>query len=100
MFKKHALKTFVFLFNLTAAALGVFLIKNQADKNNQPVTEKTVENVPIDEVVMNAQSSIVSDREQKLRDLNTSPKALTKTNTTTTTTTTTTQPTTTKTKTS
>lgn len=89
MIKKHILKVFVFLFNLSAVALGAFLIKSQSDIQNSPKTEKLAETVPISDDVLDMQNQIASDREAKLRDLNTSPKDIKKINTTTTTTTTT-----------
>jgi hypothetical protein len=96
MIKKHILKILVFITNISLAALGVCFLKSQADKKTTLDIQENTETVPVSQDVSVSQDKITADREQKLRDLNTSPKESKKVDvgTTTTTTTSTTKPTT------
>jgi hypothetical protein len=75
---------------LAIAVLGVFFIKNEADKKEALSSDKKTELIPIGQEVISAQEKIAADREQKLRDLNTAPKITKKIDATKTTTITTT----------
>jgi hypothetical protein len=90
MIKKHILKILVFITNLSLAVSGILFIKNQADKKTALNTKENAEIVPLSQDIMDAQDKISADREQKLRDLNISPKETRKVDVGTTTTTTTT----------
>jgi hypothetical protein len=95
MIKKHILKILVFFTNVSLAALGICFIKNQDDKKAEIKTLENTEIVPISQEVVDTQNEIASDREQKLRDLNTQAKETKRVDVgkTTTTTTTTKKPT-------
>ena len=77
-------------FNIAVTALVAFAIKNSEDEKR---VEKRVEEESkiqqIEQKVLDAQNQISTDRENRLRDLNASPKELKRLDTTTTTTTTT-----------
>jgi hypothetical protein len=64
----------VFLFNVSLAALAFFVIKDQDKNKKEVIEEKSEEVFPVNEKVIVIQGEINSDREQKLRDLNTTPK--------------------------
>jgi hypothetical protein len=100
MIKKHMLKVMVFVTNLAMAGLGLCFIKNEAEKKAALNAEEKIELIPINQEISSVQEKIALDREQKLRNLNTQPKATKKIEATTTTTTTTEDKSTTKTKTS
>jgi TolA-binding protein len=78
------------LFNVAITALIVFAIKSSEDEK---LVEKGVEEESkiqqIEKKVLDSQNQISTDRENRLRDLNASPKELKRIDTTTTTTTTT-----------
>ncbi|HBI17244.1 MAG TPA: hypothetical protein DDY52_03830 [Candidatus Moranbacteria bacterium] len=87
--KKHGYKIGVFIINVLIVALAVCGMKDR-DKNRFSLENKIEENInPVDIKVQEAQSKIALERENKLRDLNTSPKAIEQQNTITTKTTTT-----------
>lgn len=84
--KKHCQKIFVFIVNILLVILLVLGIKENA-KNN-PATEITKRDTstPVDGSILQTQSDIATDRENKLRSLNNSPKSITQNSRTTTTT--------------
>ncbi|EKE20696.1 MAG: hypothetical protein ACD_7C00503G0014 [uncultured bacterium] len=87
--KKHGYKIGVFVVNILIVALAICGMKDR-DKNKFSLENKTEENVvPIDATVASIQNKIATERENKLRDLNTAPKAIEQQNTVTTKTTTT-----------
>ena len=82
--KKHGYKIGVFVINVLIVALAVCGMKDR-DKNRFSLENKIEENInPVDMKIREAQSKIALERENKLRDLNTSPKAIEQQNTTTT----------------
>lgn len=88
MVKKHIIKVLVFITNVSLAALGICFIKNQDDKKAELKTLENTEIVPMSQEVVDTQNEIASDREQKLRDLNSQAKETKKVDATKTTTTT------------
>jgi hypothetical protein len=79
----------VFIINVLLMFLGYQFIKDK-DKNRQISLEENSKNFEaISKDILNAQNEIVTDRENKLRDLNNSPKDVQQNQTTTDTTTTT-----------
>ena len=83
----------LFLFNATLAALIVFLIKHDGDiKKQEQQKEDSVNQELQKEKLINNQQIVSTDRENLLRDLNTTAKEQKKIETTTTTTTTTPEP--------
>ncbi|GEM_PF-1204212 len=83
--KKHCQKIFVFIINLSVIVFIVFGIK-ESNKNKfitQTVSSDTTS--PVDSGILQVQSNIATDRENKLRSLNNSPKTVVQTNQTTTT---------------
>lgn len=91
MFKKYIFKFFVFTTNFSIAILGILFLKNQSDQKAGEKNELKKEVVPISAEILAVQEQISADREQKLRDLNTSPNEIKKIDTAKTTTTTTTE---------
>jgi len=81
----------IFSFNLLAAGLIVLGIKHQDEKRLESDSfSQDLAEIPVDQKLLNSQNMISTDRENKLRGLNTDPKELKQVDTTTTTTTTTT----------
>lgn len=80
----------LFLVNLLVGGLIVLGIRHQDEDRlrSQELSEDS-NVVPVDQNILDMQNRIATDRENKLRDLNTAPKELKKIDTTTTTTTTT-----------
>jgi len=90
--KEHLQKVAIFTVNLMIVGLIICGIKEK-DKNNISLQSESKEDVtPIDSRVANLQNQIATDRENKLRDLNSAPKEIQKLDTTTTKTTTTPAP--------
>ncbi|MGW8185022.1 MAG: hypothetical protein ACWGHO_02850 [Candidatus Moraniibacteriota bacterium] len=86
--KKHGYKIGVFVINVLIVALAICAMKDR-DKNKFSLENEIQENIdPVDISIQEAQSKIAAERENKLRDLNTAPKAIEQQNTTTTKTTT------------
>lgn len=74
--KKHAWSFTVFFINGLLLLLGYQTIKN-SDKNNVAVVQDSqVEIKPLDQKTIDAQNKINTDRENKLRNLNNSPKQI------------------------
>ncbi len=91
--KKYTNKILVFFINALLVVVAVLFIKDK-DKNNVSFENKSeTEIVPVDPYVLSLQNVVATNRENKLRDLNTSPKTIEQKKTTTTTTTTTPDPT-------
>lgn len=91
--KCRLLSYFILLFNVALVGVLTFFIKNQnEDKLVTENYDESLELIPSSEKVRDANNQIITDRENKLRDLNISPKELKQLETTTTTTTTTTTP--------
>jgi hypothetical protein len=90
-FVKHTNKILVFVINILVLIIGVFVIKS---KNNDVAVQvsTTTDMSPVNPEVLASQEAIVLDRENKLRDLNSSPKQIQQNNVITTTTTTATTP--------
>lgn len=87
--KKHGYKIGVFVINVLIVALAVCGMKDR-DKNKFSLENKIEENIdPVNVTIQEVQSKIALERENKLRDLNTAPKAIQQQNTITTKTTTT-----------
>ena len=82
--KKHGYKIGVFVINMLMVALAICGMKDR-DKNKFSLENEVRENInPVDINIQEAQSKIATERENKLRDLNTAPKAIEQQNTTTT----------------
>jgi hypothetical protein len=83
--KKHGQKIFVFGVNLLIVALIICGIKDK-DKNKIAFQDKSEESiVPVNADILELQNKIATDRENKLRDINGSPKDIKQENITTTT---------------
>jgi len=80
--KKHCQKIFIFIINLLIIILIVFGIKENT-ANSAQKTEENDTTTPVDNSILQTQSDIATDRENKLRSLNTSPKNVTQTKRTT-----------------
>lgn len=81
------------LFNVALAGVLTFFIKHQNEDNLlKDAYDESSELIPPSQDVRDANNKITTDRENKLRDLNSSPKELKQVETTTTTTTTTETP--------
>ncbi len=91
--KSFASKTVFFVTNCLAALVIVFLIKEDAQKDQTLVTDEETSFTPVDETVSEKQSQIVAERENRLRQLNNTPKEIKQEAITTTTTTKTPDPT-------
>jgi hypothetical protein len=90
--KKYIYSAFVFLLNVLLMLFGYLAIK-QSDKGRlAKIEENNRELKEISPAVYNAQNEIATDRENKLRNLNNTPKAIKQKQTTTTTQSTTTKP--------
>lgn len=86
--KKHGYKIGVFVINILIVALAICGMKDR-EKNKFSLENEVQENInPVDVNIREAQNKIATERENKLRDLNTAPKAIEQQNTTTTKTTT------------
>lgn len=95
--KKHGYKIGVFVINILIVALAICGMKDR-EKNKFSLENEVQENInPVDVNIREAQNKIATERENKLRDLNTAPKAIEQQNTTTTKTTVVPPPATTKT---
>lgn len=87
--KKHAWSSAVFLINILLLLLGYQAIKS-SDKNAVAVVQNNQTEVkPLSRETVAAQNKITTDRENKLRNLNNSPKQIKQNQITTQTTTTT-----------
>lgn len=87
--KKGIGKVLVFVINILLMVIGVLAIKEHDQKRlTQEATDSTTEQSAADSNLMNAQSAISTDRENKLRNLNNTPSQLSQQDTTTKTTTT------------
>ncbi|MFA5993580.1 MAG: hypothetical protein WC823_01320 [Parcubacteria group bacterium] len=74
--KEHSSKIFVFVVNALIVTLIVFGIR-EASRNNFSTGSTTTETTaPVANDVAQLQADIVTDRENKLRDLNTAPKTV------------------------
>lgn len=90
--KKHGYKIGVFIINILIVALAICGLRSK-DKSNLSLENKFEENiVPVSADIQKIQNKISIERENKLRDLNSSPKAIEQQNTTTTKTTVTPEP--------
>src|SRR5665647_2739651 len=86
--KKHAWSFTVFLINILLLLLGYHTIKS-SDKNVLAIGQNSQTQVqPLSQETVNAQNKINTDRENKLRNLNNSPKQIKQNQVTTQTTTT------------
>jgi hypothetical protein len=83
--QKHLNKILVFIINLLLMVIAVLIIKNQDQKNLAIKTETDSTTNPIDRGVLDAQTAISTDRENKLRALNGTPQEFKKQQITTTT---------------
>jgi hypothetical protein len=82
--KKHGYKIGVFVINLLIVALAICGMKDR-DKNKFSTESEVKEDFnPVDASIQEVQSKIATERENKLRDLNTAPKVVEQQNTTTT----------------
>jgi len=82
--KKHGYKMGVFVINILIVALAICGMKDR-DKSKFSLENEVQENInPVDVNIREAQNKIAAERENKLRDLNTAPKAIEQQNTTTT----------------
>ena len=80
---KNAFSVAVFIINVLLVVLGYQFIKS-ADPNSKVLKEEQQTQMqPIDQKILNAQSRIATDRENKLRKLNNSPKVVKQNQTTT-----------------
>lgn len=84
--KKHCQKIFVFIINILLIVLIVLGVKENAKDNVVTEVAKSDTSAPIDGNILQSQADIVTDRENKLRSLNNSPKRITQNSRTTTTT--------------
>jgi hypothetical protein len=90
--KEHLQKVSIFVINLLIVGLIVCGIKEK-DKNNISLQNESREDLsPVATDVLELQNKIATDRENKLRDLNTTPKQIEQQDTTTTKTTVTPEP--------
>ncbi len=90
-FAKHTNKILVFVINILLVVVGSFVIKNKDNHTSIEIdTEKDLS--PVSSDILADQEKIAVDRENKLRDLNSSPKEIQQKEITTTTTTATTTP--------
>lgn len=82
--KKHSCKIGIFVVNILIIALAICGLRDR-DKNRFSLENKTEENIaPVDASILDMQNKIATERENRLRDLNTAPKAIEQQNTTTT----------------
>lgn len=98
--KKHSCSAVVFVINILLVVLGYQAIKSNDPKNVISKEDISTTIQPVGQEVLDVQNKLATDRENKLRDLNTAPKAIKQNQTTTNTITTTPAKATTKTKTS
>jgi hypothetical protein len=88
---KHTNKILVLVINILLVIVGSFIIKNRDNHTSVEVdTEKDLS--PLSSDILADQDKIATDRENKLRDLNSAPKEIQQKEITTTTTTATTTP--------
>ncbi|MFA7319383.1 MAG: hypothetical protein WC022_02190 [Parcubacteria group bacterium] len=83
--KKHCQKIFVFIVNMLLVVLIVLGIKENAKNNLATEIAQSDTTTPLDKNILQSQSDIATDRENKLRSLNNSPKSITQSSRTTTT---------------
>jgi hypothetical protein len=74
--KKHLNKILVFVINILLMVIAVLIIKTQDQKNLAIKTETDSTLDPIDSKILDAQNTISADRENKLRELSSTPQAL------------------------
>ncbi len=74
--QKHLNKILVFVINILLMVIVVLVIKNQDQKNVSVKTDTNATIDPIDAGVLDAQNTISADRENKLRELSSTPQAL------------------------
>ena len=67
---KHLNKILILIINFLLLGLVTLLIKNQDQKKEQEISSELV---PVPEGVLSDQNKILTDRENKLRDLNNTP---------------------------
>ncbi len=74
--QKHINKILIFIVNVLLMVIAVLVIKMQDQKNLaiKIITDSTLE--PLDSKILNTQNAISTDRENKLRELNSTPQAL------------------------
>jgi hypothetical protein len=93
MIEKHSNKIWIFTVNVLLLLVGILFIRNYEQKKLISEITKTSSDVnPVDSAILKSQEAILIDREQKLRNVNTTPKQTQQINTTTTTTTSTPAP--------
>jgi len=90
--KVHTNKILIFIINSLLIVVSVLVIKSKDDSKFASETETHSKTNAIDARILNMQSRITAYRENKLRQLNSSPKEIKQQKTTTTTTTTTPDP--------
>ncbi|MDO8529179.1 MAG: hypothetical protein Q7S18_00745 [bacterium] len=89
MNQKYSVKIWIFFVNFLLMIIGVLFIKNQEENKLASENIETTQSAnPIDSAVLDKQGQILKDREQKLRNANTTPKQIKKIDNTSTTTTT------------
>ena len=88
---KHTNKILVFVINILLVIVGSFIIKNR-DKHISIEVDTEKDLSPVSSDILADQEKISVDRENKLRDINSTPKEIQQKEVTTTTTTTTTVP--------
>ena len=74
--KKHLNKILVFVINILLVVIAVLVIKNQDQKDLIMQTQTNTTLDPLDPAVLATQNAIVADRENKLRELSSTPQAL------------------------
>jgi hypothetical protein len=74
--QKHLNKILIFIVNILLMIIAVLVIKNQDQKNVAVSTSTDSTLDPIDSNVLSVQNAIVADRENKLRQLSSTPQAL------------------------
>jgi hypothetical protein len=74
--QKHLNKILIFVVNILLMIIAVLVIKNQDQKNVAVSTNSEATVDPIDPNVLATQDAISADRENKLRQLNSTPQAL------------------------
>ncbi|MFA5962134.1 MAG: hypothetical protein WC848_05620 [Parcubacteria group bacterium] len=74
--QKHLTKILVFTINILLMIIAVFVIKNQDQKNLALETSTDATLDPLDAKILDTQNAISADRENKLRQLNSTPQAL------------------------
>ncbi|TSD02192.1 MAG: Uncharacterized protein Athens071425_112 [Parcubacteria group bacterium Athens0714_25] len=88
---KHTNKILIFVINILLVIVGSFIIKNR-DKHISIEVDTEKDLSPVSADILADQDKIATDRENKLRDLNSTPKEIQQKEVTTTTTTATSTP--------